>query len=376
MVCDDRYLALALGQRVRLLGVTLGGNCQQYLTSTASGFVFFGADGQAFVSQQPALSLPPINPAVSNVFPPGPNFGSLLISNGSDPQVWYRLVAPSADEYVLTAEGGVWKLKPPGTAAAQTAVCNSDGAVGKGNIVVCKKTGEDGDGGAIYALKKLNVVQDHILVGNIDGTTGEVGYQPIDDLSPVKHTLSKFGLHRSATFKQFDAVTGNDEAGGMEFQVVFGGVANITDAIGVCYSPSTSKFYKRPAHIREHLTVDADVVVADNGTWVDMGGHGKFSNKNFNYTAFYISTTIRIRAAGVGGSPAPSYDLVLFGLFIDGILVNTWDTKNGQDIALSWIHTALAPGVHTVEFKFQQGVNPNSSMTIKYSSTSLMTLEE
>jgi hypothetical protein len=375
LVCDNRYLTLAQGARMRLLGVTLGSNCQTFLSGPFAGFVFYGADGQAFVENQPKLSIPAINPAVSGVFPQPPPFQYLQIANGADPSVWYFLAAPSAGEKVLTAENGQWILKDPGTAAAQTAVCNTDGAVTKGNIVVCKKTGTDGDGNSIYGLRKLGVVQDHILVGNIDGTTGEIGYQAIDDASPVKHTLSKFVLARSATFKQFDAVTGADEAGGMAQQIVFGAVApatNTTDALGVCYSPSTSKFYTRPPHVRQHLTVDADVNVADNGSWVSMGGHCLFPNLTFNYTAFYFSTTIRIRSSGT----TLPYNNVLFGLFIDGILVNTWDTKNGQDIALSWIHTALAPGVHTVEVKFQQAAGTDGQMQIKFSTSCLFTFEE
>lgn len=372
LICNPDYNGLDSITRVRLIGVPLGASCQQFLKRAGLdnqggiGFVFMGADGQAYVEQAPQLTLPYINPAVSGVFPPDGSFLSLIVGTGSDPLAWRMLHAPSSGEKVLTAKDGVFLLKDPSSATGQTAVCYQDGSVAMGNIVVCVKTGVDGDGFPTYQLSKLTVVHKRLVEGYVDPDTGAVGYRSVPADKEVEHPFAKFGLIREASFIQYDLGTGADEAGGMAPQPQTGGGA-ITDAQVVVYSPTTHKFYRLPARTKESLTVNTDVVVADNGSFVSMGGHCLWNNLQFNFPDFLFTCSVRMRSDGT------DYNNIHFGLFVDGVLVNDWDLKNDASVALSYIHKGLTIGQHTVDLRYKQTAGADV-MTIKFSTATINSL--
>lgn len=372
LICNPDYFALDSIVRVRLLGVGLGAQCQQFLKRAdlanqgGIGFVFMGNDGQAFVSQAPELTLPYLNPAVAGVFPPDGSFLSLIVGTGSDPLAWRMLHAPSTGEKVLVTKDGLFMLKDPATSTGQTAVCYTDGGAAMGNIVVCVKTGLDGDGFPVYALSKLAVLHKHPVEGYVDPGTGAAGYRAIPSDQEITHPFAKFGLMRHASFNQYDLGTGADDAGGMAPQPQTGGGA-ITDAELVVYSPTSHKFYRLPARTKEVLTVNTDVVVADNGAFVSMGGHCLFTNLQFNFPDFFFSCSVRIKSDGT------DYNNIHFGLFVDGVLVNDWDLKNDTSIALTFIHKGLAVGQHTVDLRYKQTAGADS-MTVKFSTATIHTV--
>lgn len=372
VICNSEYYGLESIMRVRLIGVGLGGQCQNFLKRAdlavqgGIGFVFMGADGQAFVSQAPELSLPFLNPAVSSVFPPEGSWKSLIVGTGSEPQAWRMMMAPSSGEKVVVAKDGLFMLSDPASSSGSTAVCYADGSASMGNIVCCVKTGLDDDGFPVYGLTKLTVIHKHVVEGYVDPDTGATGFRCVPSDKEIQHPYAKIGLMRHASFNQYDLATGDDDTGGMQkmpnnpadplFQA---------DAELVMYSPTTHKFSRLPDRVMENLAVDTDVVVADNGSYVTMGGHAIFTNKMFNYPTAFFSSTIRIRATGVG----PSYANLFFGLFIDGILEEEFDTKGAQDVTLSYLKTGLALGLHTFDVRFKQTADPDSIMTVKYSNT-------
>lgn len=372
LICNPDYYALDSIVRVRLIGVGLGAQCQQFLKRAdlanqgGIGFVFMGNDGQAFVAQAPELTLPYLNPAVSAVFPPDGSWSSLIVGTGSDPQAWRMMRAPSTGEKVVTTKDGLFMLKDPASSTGQTAVCYQDGSVATGNIVVCVKTGLDGDGFPVYGLSKLTVLHKHPVEGYIDPDTGAAGFRAIPSDKELTHPFTKFGLQRTGSYIQYDIATGNDDTGGIQKMPNDNTDPKFSsDAELVMFSPTTHKFSRLPNRVMEVLSVDTDVVVADNGSYVSMGGHAIFTNIQFNFPAFYISTTLRLRASG----GTPSYNNVLIGLFIDGVLEEEFDLKNGQDVSLSYLKKNLALGQHTVDFRFKQTADADSAMTIKYSTT-------
>lgn len=376
-VCDPRYLALASVPRLKLLGVTPGAQCQQFLGSTLPGnfFLMLGPDGQTFPTDQPQISLPDFNPAVSGAYPQPGGFSKIVIANGSNPALWYFLEAPSSGSKVLTSVNGQWLLQDPAGQTGQTAVCSQGTTTAKGNLISCVDTGTvDSLGAPVYALRKLAVRHTGIVVGDVDPITSASGFKTILLTEYLLHPKAKLDDLQCITFKHYtDPVTLATEAGGIMVQPVAPGPTQITDAEIVTYSPTTMRFYRSPARTKQTLTVDADVIVADNSTYVSMGGHCQFSGVQFNYPDFFIFADIRLRAAGVGGSPAASYNNVLFGLFIDGVQVHTWDVKGDSVIALSHLYKGLTIGVHTVEIRFFQTTDPNSQMTIKNSNSDLFT---
>lgn len=358
-ICDSRYFALAAANKLRLLGVTLGSDCQLFLGSDYPGFAFMGADSQIFISKQPQLSLPSFNTPTGEVYPVGGGFSQLIIANGADPATWYFLTAPSTGDYVLSVEAGEFRLKSPGSAAAQTAVCSADNSVTKGNIVLCKKTGEDGDGNPIYGLKKLAVLDKHVLVGDVDGGTGEVGYKALPSDETLQHELAEFEDLKAGMYRQFDVDTGNTETGGMNVGVSFGGSDPVTDLEIVMYSITTNRFYRAPARVRESVSNPSVVACADNGTFVSMSGHALFAGKTFNYPDFMIFAEIGLLQTD------PDYSDIDFGLFIDGILVYTWDVHGSTDNTLSHLYKGVALGVHTVEIRIKQAAKSGSLSVIE-----------
>jgi hypothetical protein len=375
LICNPDYYSMGSLTRVRLIGVGLGADCQQFLKRAALevqggiGFVFMGNDGQAFTSQAPELSLPFLNPAVSSVFPDTGSWKSLIVGVGSEPQAWRMMMAPSSGEKVVTTKDGLFMLSDPASSSGSTAVCYQDGNVGLGNIIVCVKTGVDENSFPVYGLSKLTVLHKHPVEGFIDPDTGLGGFRAIPSDKEITHPFARFDLMRHASFNQYDAVTQVDDAGGMAPQPQTGGGA-VTDAELVVYSPTTHKFYRLPERTKETLTVGTDVVVADSGAYVSMGGHCLWNNLQFNFPDYLFTCSVRINAGG----GTPSYDHVTFGLFVDGVMVNEWDTKNSQNVALSYVGTGLTVGQHTVELKFKQTTDPDSTMTIRFSTGTISTL--
>lgn len=365
-VCDPSYLTLATSARGRILGVTLGSECQTFISGEGPGFIFYGADGQGYVEDSPALTLPYFNPAVSSLYPEPGGFASILIANGPNPASWYFLHAPSEDEWVVSVEGGQFVLKPPGAAAAQTAVCYASNFVTKGNLVICKQGADDDDGNPTFSLKKLAVLHTKVVVGDVDGGTGEIGYKALTAAETLMHELAKFDDLLAGEYRQY-AVGGATETGGMNVAVVFGGGTPTTDAEPAFYSPTTHRFYRGAARTKESVPNPSPIVVADNGTFVSMSGHALFAGKTFNYPDFFISAMIRL------GQTDDDFTDVDFGLFIDGTLAYTWDVHGGTDNMLTHLYKGLALGVHTVEIRFKQTAK-SGAMTVIESNSDLFSV--
>lgn len=365
-ICDTRYFTLGASQKLKMLGVAAGGNCQTFLEADEAGgigFIFMGPDGQVFVSDQPQLSLPPINPDAGGVFPIPGGFSSLLIANGPNPQTWFSFHAPTAGTHSLISENGLWVLKDAASLSGQTAVCNNPSAVTKVALFGCVDSGTvDSLGAPIFVLRKLTPAHHKVVVGDIDPGTGVAGFKILPATDELFHEFMKAGAMKAGTYKQYDLAGPTDDTGGIMVRP-----DTVTDAVLAMYSPTLFKFYRVPARTKESKTTDADVLVADNGSYQSMGGHCQFTALQFNFPDFFFACSIRIRSSGT------DYTGIFFGLFIDGVLVNEWDLKNDTSVALSYLHKGLAVGAHTVEVKFKQGVTADA-MTVKFSTANIFSV--
>lgn len=356
---------------MRLLGVTLGSNCQQFFGPDAAGslgFVMIGADGQAELDAQPHLTLPAFNPAVSGLFPVPGGFGSVLIANGSDPQTWYALRAPSSGTLALMSVSGQWMLQDPSTVSGTTAPCSSGTTAAKVNLTGCVDTGTvDGLGNPIYAIRKLAVADQKVVIGDVDPITGVVGFKCLPANVQLKHPIGNLSDFHCSSFTHNDPTTLVDEAGGMVVQPQVGSGA-ITDANLGVYSPTTKRFYRAPARTNQNVTLSSTVGVTQDGTYQSMGGHAKFTNQQFNYGAFFISAVVRLL------NDAADYTAINFALFIDGVNVNTWNVKGSTDNTLSHLHTGLAIGLHTVEIKVSQDASAGGNISVTQSDTAIFSI--
>jgi hypothetical protein len=371
LICDPKYYNLGSIVKVRMLGVALGGNCQQYLKPSVAGrrgFVFMDTDGQVYVEHEPKLTLPFHNPAVDGVYPTPAGFPYLQIGVGPDPIVWKHLVAPSVGELALVSINGQFLLRDVTSGSGNTAVCSSGATIDKVSLFGCIDTGElDDDDNPIYALRKLTVTHNRVLVGDIDGL-GVTGYKQLEDTDHLLHPLAVFPDLKAGTYQQTTAADPDNpsllETGGM----LVNDPATDNTVVLCGYSPTTNKFSRLAARTKEMLDVNADVAVADSGAYVEMGTHCKLENKVFNYPDFFISAMIRV------ANDAPdNFDGIDFGLFIDGVQVHTWDVKGKPDATLSLLYEGISIGTHTVAIRFRQTSAPGNS-TIKYSNTSLFTV--
>jgi len=365
VICANAYFSLVKASLGKLLMVPAGSNCQMFLappTEGGRGFVFMGSDGQAYVENAPSLRLPIINPVTGPSFELPGGFPFIIIGTGVEPNPWRFLAAPTAGNFSLVSENRQFFLRGQGQTTGQTAVCPTDTAVAKVSLFGCFQTGLDGDDNPVYALRKLAVSHDRPVVGHID-EFGVGGFRCAAPDSTFNHPLAAFNELKAATWLQINAGDGNVEGDGFPNAILTGPDA-ITDGRLLMWSPTTRKFYTFPAATKETLTVNADNAVADNGTYVSMGGHCLFSNLNFNHPDFFIAATIRM------ANDATNYAGIDYGLFIDGVQVHTWDVKGSKDNTLTHIHQGLEIGIHTIEIKFRQPAGAGDTV-IKYSDTQL-----
>lgn len=375
LICDPKYYNLGTILKMRLLGVPLGGSCQMFLKGPVlsppnpRGFVFMDSDGQVYVENEPKLTLPFLNPAVEGVYPRPGGFAYLQVGVGPDPITWKHLVAPSAGEWSLQSVNGVWQLRDITSGSGNTAVCANNATTPKGMLVCCIDTGDlDEDDNPIYALRKLAVSHQRLIVGDVDDD-GVTGYKQLAADEYLRHELAVFPDLKVGSYQQtVDASPDNEttlEADGMKVQIPVD-----ADPVVLCgYNPTTHKFERLAERTKEAMTMDGDVVVADSGAYVTMGGHAKFTNVQFNFPDFYFSCGLRV----ANDDATPRYDGINYGLFIDGVQVHTWDVKGSKDAALALIYKGIPIGVHTVEVRFLQTAGAGVT-SIKYSNANIFTV--
>jgi hypothetical protein len=365
IICDPAYYALLKAAAGQMLIVPVGSNCQAFLkpgTAGQRGFVFMGNDGQVYVEPAPSLTLPIINPIDGvTVEMPG-SWPYIIIGTGVDPHNWRFVAPPTAGEFSVVAENGVFRLKDLTQSSGQTAVCGSDTAVAKVRLFGCLQTGLNDDDEPVYGLRKLTASHERVVVGDIeeDGTQG-FKCLPIDER--LKHPLATLKEFRASTWKQVNADTDAVEGDGFP-DAILAGVGAIVDGKLLMWSAATGKYYKLPARVRSTITVDGDVAVADNGAYVSMGAHGLWSNVQVNLPDLFLACTIRM------ANDADNYTAIDYGLFIDNVQVHTWDVKGKPDVTLTHLLTGIAVGVHTFEIRFRQTAGAGAS-AIKYSNGQL-----
>lgn len=367
LICDDKYLLLGKATAIRMLGTTLDGACQVYLKAVTQGdigFVFMAPDGAVHVDRLPHLWLPPLNPASGGIFPATGSFQYLQVADGVGDPEWRFIAAPSVGRYTVVSEDGMFSLVDASAGESPVSVCESEETAAFGNIVCCVQT-EDLDelGDPIFILRKLTPSHEHPLIGFID-EDGNPGFRCIADGETLHHPLAAFNDLKAGKYQQINPANGALLGNGLELQDATD-TDYTTEIAG--YSGENKKFYRMPARTKENVTIDADVAVADNGTFVSMGTHAKFTALLFNYPDAYFSTVIRL------ANDADNYAAINYGLYVDGVQVHVWDVKGSKDVNLSHIIKGMTIGNHTIEVKFQQTAAAGAS-TIKYSDTQIFTV--
>lgn len=363
MIADNRYFSLLTAPAVQILGVPLGGNAQAYLKPAANlpGFIVFGPDGQCRIVQQPEISLPPLNPAVSNVFPAPGNWHSIVIATGSDPNLWYTVRAPSAGRFIVQCENGSFTLVDAGSIPGINEV-GSGLTTAKGNVLVIVPGDVDGT----FVVKKLIVNDKRVMVGDVDGD-GVAGYKPLSASDYLEHPKAKI---QELAFRQFESVDvdGVLIAGGFE-QAAFYGTGAITDAVRMVYSPTSKKLYFPPAHVRaKFVLATSSSSVTLSSTYQLIGGHLQMPSQNFHYG----SAMVHFNAAFAAAEGA------YFGLFQDGTLIFEWkfgEVAAGQGlISGTYLIDALALGAHTFDIRMKLGTLATGTVIIDFSSITIFTL--
>lgn len=372
LICDPKYYTLGQIVKVRLIGVALGGNCQQYLKPAVAGrrgFVFIDSDGQAYVEHEPKLTLPFLNPSVEGLFPVPGGWDYLQVGVGPDPISWKHLVAPTVGEYALQSRNGVFLLRDVTAGSGNTAVCSSASTADKINITGCIDTGElDDDDEPIFALRKLSVTHGRLVIGDIDGL-GVTGYRQLPADEYLEHPLGVIADFKAGTYQQTTAADPDNPALLETDGMLINDPATDDTVVLVGWSPVSHKFSRLAERVKENMVMDADIIVADSGAFVTMGGHAKFEDVQFNYPDFFFSCDLRV----ANDDAPPNYNAIDYGLFIDGVQVHTWDVKGSKDATLTVLYKGIAIGEHTVEVRFRQSAAAGVT-TIKYSSATMFSV--
>lgn len=342
-VTDDRYFSLALASRGQALVVPKGSNSQTFLTGDFSGFVFFG-DGEVSVKKDVQLTLTLLNPSVSGNYPVPGGFKYITGATG-DPAEWRHIAAPSTGRWIMQSVNGQWVLTDAGSIPGIQDIGNSGLTVTQGSVMMLVNSGTDE--APIWVVRRLAVADKRVIVGQIDGDTGEATFHTLPVGTYLEHPKAKLTEFLCRTFATLDA-DGNAISGGIE-QAVVTGAGSISDPTKMVYSPATKRIYQAPPGTL------AVTNVPDNGTSTTIttsyvalpSGHGAGISKQYNYP------TVRVDFFGTMNSGTAS-SVIVFGVFRDGTLLQEIVNDDQRKIAFCFVDQACPYGIHSYEIRWKK----------------------
>lgn len=340
LIADDRYLSLDGSSSLRLLGVQLGGNTQTYLTApteNGQGFVVIGADGQARVEDEPALTLP----ALTAVGDTQPSWKSLMVATGSNPMTWKQVPAPASGTYQVLVANGSYTLSDAGTLPGLNQV-GALGTVPKADIIGILPGSDPGE----FVSRRIAVTHGRVLVGDVD-EDGVSGYKALASTAFLEHPKAAFPMFRFNTLEWVDG-GGVVDPDGIP-QAATSGPGAISDGELMVYSSDTKRAYRAPARALYQNNVSTNVVSASIGSSYDdiPGGHGAGAPRVYNYPDVVIAFN-----AGMAG--IVSGVKVSFAIVRDGAVIHESDNDKNENVSFVYVDTGVAVGTHTYEIHWKR----------------------
>lgn len=360
VVCDDRYFTLLGGPAGKLMMVPVGSNCQMFLEPSVAGtigFVFVDAMGRAYIEPQPKMNLPFINPAVSGSVPATGNFKHLIVGSGADPSNWQMMTAPTAGSWMLQANGGAFALVDVGQIPGIAEIGASATFVTKAQVIGVVETAP---GSGVYVARKITPQNERVMVGD---TVSPQGWRAIDPTEYLKHNKCKFTEGNLGEFHHIDS-GGNQIPLGMAAQPLAGAGS---DALGVVYSYTDFKFYRRPVPTYNSNTVNS--VASFTGHPADYtalpGGHGLSGSLQINYPTVLVTAQLALGAD----------ENMDFAIYRDGVQKQTYTFGSPETVALSYVDKNVPIGAHSWEIRRKKSDGPGTgSGSFRSSTVTVITL--
>lgn len=361
VLSDNRYFTLTQAAAGQMLVVPKGSNVQSFLTAGVGvrGFAFYAA-GEFTVEPAPALTLPLLNPLVSGSHPAPPGFKYIMAGTG-DPADWRHVAAPTAGTWVLQSQNGSFLLVDASSIPGIDVIGASGVTTIKGGLMMLINLTP-----TTYALRRLAVSHNRVVVGDIDPVSGESGYKALPDASPLTHPIASFLNLRVREFIGLDG-SGNMIAGGLEDAAVTG-LGAVTDGKSVFYSTVNKRFFFRPPqtfNFTQNTTTSAST--AYTSTFAAMpAGHGDGQSLNYNYPKVRIDFSMSTTAQ----------ESITLGLYRDGTLLQEFPFKTDYDVSFFYVDVANPLGAHTYDVRWRAttGVTATSPGIIEQSSFMIQTL--
>lgn len=350
---------------MKLIGVPSGSKCQAFLVPATvdslpiRGFLFDDGSGLgSFITNQPQITLPLLNPAVSSAHPATGTWKYLIIGGGSDPSPWLMMAAPTAGSYIVQTENGVFKLVEAGSIPGLDAVGASAVFVPKAHVLglVEVSPGE-------FAARKIAVQHQRVLVGDVDGG-GIAGYKALGVGEQLAHPIGNLNQFFCRTFTTLDG-SGNAIPDGLELAATFG-VGAIGDLRRINYSPANKRFFLAPARTLTTLSVSSASASTSPPVSYDLmpGGHCAPAAVTLNSPNVRIEAQISFTATETMG----------LGLFRDGVLIEERIVTVTNDPYVYFIESAAPLGSHTYSIRWKR-ITGSTATIISRSVMSITTLD-
>lgn len=350
---SSKYPTLSTATALKLLGVAPDGTTQSFLsTDELPAIVMLNADGVAFATNAPELSLPD---ATSEAFT------RILVATSDDPAKWQMFNAPPGGSYFFGSTDGNWVPMAASTLPGFTELGVS-GTTTSPLILMGLKD----EGGGVFSANKLTAVSQRVIVGNADG----LSFKTLPEGEYLIHPLGQFSTLRLSQFIQLDG-SGFPISGGIS-----AGVNDGTNNVLCIFNISSNRFFRAMARVCVHLHSGSNVPVTDNNTWRPLAPHTEIT-ATFNYPNAYLSAYIRAMITNTGSDPS-DYNMD-FGLFVDDAQypVGTpivWNVRGAKDNTVNVAITGLTLGSHKVEIRCKKAAVVDQSLAINESHTALFSL--
>lgn len=339
IIQNDLYYTLTSAPKGKLLIVVPGTNSQAFLT-TARGFLFDDGSGLGVQpTQTPQVTLPILNPAVSGNHPATGTFKFMFAGSNGDPSAWNFLAAPTAGEYMVQSEGGVWKLVDVGTIPGLTGVGASATFAPIGQVLSLVETSE---GSGEYVVRKLKSFDERPIVGVDDDDGTGIRSLPLD--KRLTHPFAFFG--EMSVFKFVPSDAAGEPLG--ELPELPEGV---TDAKRMLYSAAQKKIF-RPS-----------TGISDDGIQLKEGVTASLATGSFHIIADFGTVATGTSIFVSWSCETNLVEQPKLQLWVDGASVHEWDYSTASTAVQSQFsgavfHTGLVEGDHEIELRFRPFSGP------------------
>lgn len=356
---NDKYLTLTEGPLLKMLGVASEGKTLQFLSSPnvmSDAILVMKPTGEQKATNSPKIPLTIKNPLDTGAYPPTGSFSFIMVAESDNS--WKFLHAPTTGIYALQTTGGNFVLVDASSIPGINAI-GAAAFVPKANVLglVAVSPG-------VYQAKKIDVVHQRALVGDID-IDGVKGYQSLPDGIPLFHPLGKFTDLKFRGFSGLDS-SGDPISGGFAQGIAYGTGA-LTDGVLLMYYPGTKLLKLAPARtcIADFDASDGTSTAAPASFSMMPGGRCVLPSTPFNYPTVRLWAHLEF-VANEG---------IEIAFFRDGVLISNQGNRNNLEMSAVFIDTNVPAGAHVYDMRWKRNAGVVSpSATFRYSALEAMTV--